>query len=119
MLPEVISNGLASLQPGKVRYTKSAVMEFTDDGLRVSTELYSAAIRSSKRLTYEQVDEFLASLAHAPSSRPSVCHCFAEAVPSGVSPALLASKQWHTIPRSERSSAARSATCWAACTRWP
>jgi ribonuclease R len=60
MLPEVISNGLASLQPGKVRYTKSAVMEFTDDGLRVSTELHSAAIRSSKRLTYEQVDGFLA-----------------------------------------------------------
>ncbi len=61
MLPEVISNGLASLQPGKVRYTKSAVMEFTEEGLRVSTELYSAAIRSSKRLTYEQVDEFLAA----------------------------------------------------------
>jgi ribonuclease R len=60
MLPEVISNGLASLQPGKVRYTKTAVMEFTDEGLRVSTELYSGAIRSTKRLTYEQVDEFLA-----------------------------------------------------------
>jgi ribonuclease R len=60
MLPEVISNGLASLQPGKVRYTKSAVMEFSDEGVRVSTELYSAAIRSTKRLTYEQVDEFLA-----------------------------------------------------------
>ncbi len=60
MLPEVISNGLASLQPGKVRYTKSAVMEIAEDGTRLSTELYSAAIRSSKRLTYEQVDEFLA-----------------------------------------------------------
>ena len=60
MLPELISNGLASLQPGKVRYTKTAVMEFTAEGLRVSTELHSAAIRSSKRLTYEQVDEFLA-----------------------------------------------------------
>ena len=34
MLPELISNGLASLQPGKVRYTKSAVMEFTAEGLR-------------------------------------------------------------------------------------
>ena len=67
MLPEVISNGLASLQPGKVRYTKSAIMEFTDDGLRVSTELYSAAIRSSKRLTYEQVDEFLLSIKPRPS----------------------------------------------------
>jgi len=59
MLPEIISNGLASLQPDKVRYTKSAIMEFTEDGLRVSTELHSAAIRSSKRLTYEQVDGFL------------------------------------------------------------
>ena len=60
MLPEVISNGLASLQPGKIRYTKSAVIEFTAEGQRVSTELHSAAIRSTKRLTYEQVDEFLA-----------------------------------------------------------
>ena len=60
MLPEVISNGLASLQPGKIRYTKSALMEFTADGLRVSTTLHSAAIRSTKRLTYEQVDAFLA-----------------------------------------------------------
>ena len=59
MLPEVISNGLASLQPGKVRYTKSAILEFTADGLRVGAELHSAAIRSSKRLTYEQVDGFL------------------------------------------------------------
>jgi ribonuclease R len=61
MLPEVISNGLASLQPGKIRYTKSAVMEFTAEGQRVSTDLHSAAIRSTKRLTYEQVDEFLAN----------------------------------------------------------
>jgi ribonuclease R len=60
MLPEIISNSLASLQPGKVRYTKTAFMEFTADGLRTSTELHSAAIKSSHRLTYEQVDKFLA-----------------------------------------------------------
>ena len=59
MLPEIISNGLASLQPGKTRYTKTAIMEFTAEGLRFSTELHSAAIRSNKRLTYEQVDAFL------------------------------------------------------------
>ena len=35
MLPEMISNSLASLQPGKVRYTKTAFMEFTAEGLRV------------------------------------------------------------------------------------
>jgi ribonuclease R len=60
MLPEVISNGLASLQPGKVRYTSSALLEFTAEGLRVDAEFHRAAIRSSKRLTYEQVDAFLA-----------------------------------------------------------
>ena len=60
MLPEVISNSLASLQPKKVRYTKSAVMQFTVDGVRTSTELHSSAIRSNRRLTYEQVDAFLA-----------------------------------------------------------
>ena len=60
MLPEIISNSLASLQPGKVRYAKSVIMEFTAEGLRGSTELHSSAIKSSKRLTYEQVDAFLA-----------------------------------------------------------
>jgi ribonuclease R len=59
MLPEIISNALASLQPGKVRYTKSALMEYTPEGLRVAADFCSSAIRSSKRLAYEQVDEFL------------------------------------------------------------
>ncbi len=60
MLPELISNGLASLQPDKVRYTKTAFMEYTPEGVRTHTEFHSAAIKSSKRLTYEQVDAFLA-----------------------------------------------------------
>ena len=60
MLPEIISNSLASLQPGKVRYTKTAFLEFTAEGLLVDAEFHSAAICSSKRLTYEQVDAFLA-----------------------------------------------------------
>ena len=33
MLPEIISNSLASLQPGKVRMTKTALIEFTPEGL--------------------------------------------------------------------------------------
>jgi ribonuclease R len=59
MLPELISNGLASLQPGKVRYTKTVFMEFTADGVRVGSEVHRAAIQSRRRLTYEQVDDFL------------------------------------------------------------
>ena len=60
MLPELISNGLASLQPDKVRYTKTVFMEYTPEGVRTHTEFHSAAIKSTKRLTYEQVDAFLA-----------------------------------------------------------
>ena len=61
MLPELISNGLASLQPGKVRYTKTAFMEFTAEGLRVGSQLFRSAIRSRQRLTYEQVDAYFQS----------------------------------------------------------
>jgi ribonuclease R len=60
MLPEVISNNLASLQPHKVRYTLSALMEFTADGAYVGCEVKRAAIKSSRRFTYEEVDEYLA-----------------------------------------------------------
>lgn len=60
MLPEVISNSLASLQPNKARYTKTVMIEFTAEGARVGTQFHSAAIKSNKRLAYEQVDEFLA-----------------------------------------------------------
>ena len=60
MLPEIISNGLASLQPDKVRFTKTVFIEFTADGARVAADPHSAAIRSSRRFTYEEVDSFLA-----------------------------------------------------------
>ena len=61
MLPEVISNGLASLQPNRMRYTKTAFIEFTADGARVGSELVRAAIKSKRRFAYEEVDDFLAN----------------------------------------------------------
>ena len=60
MLPEIISNGLASLQPDVVRYTKSVFMEFTPEGVPLATEPASAAIKSRRRFTYEEVDSYLA-----------------------------------------------------------
>jgi ribonuclease R len=60
MLPEVISNNLASLQPEKVRYTLSSIMELTADGAYVAGEVKRSAIKSDRRFTYEEVDEFLA-----------------------------------------------------------
>ncbi len=60
MIPEVISNHLASLQPDKVRLTKTVEIDLRDDGIVTSVEVYNAAIRSDFRFHYEQVDEFLA-----------------------------------------------------------
>jgi ribonuclease R len=69
MLPELISNGLASLQPDRVRYTKSVFIDYSPEGVRTHTEFHSAAIKSSKRLTYEQVDAWLAANLPSPSGR--------------------------------------------------
>jgi ribonuclease R len=60
MLPEIISNGLASLQPNRVRYTKTAFLEFTPDGIRCDTRPARGAIQSARRFTYEEVDDYLA-----------------------------------------------------------
>lgn len=55
MLPRVISNGLASLQQGKVRFAKSVFIEFTADGIPVGSRFENSAIRVTKRLAYEMV----------------------------------------------------------------
>lgn len=60
MLPELISNGLASLQPEQVRYTLTAFIEFDPSGVPIATELCESAIKSCRRFTYEEVDEYLA-----------------------------------------------------------
>ncbi|TWT77478.1 Ribonuclease R [Posidoniimonas polymericola] len=60
MLPEIISNNLASLQPDKVRYAMTAVIEFTEEGVPIGAEVFKSAIKSRRRFTYEEVDEYLA-----------------------------------------------------------
>ncbi len=53
MLPEIISNGLASLQEGVVRYTKSAIMEFNDNGTMLHADVVPSMIRVTKRFDYK------------------------------------------------------------------
>lgn len=60
MLPEAISNSVASLQPRKVRFAKTIFMEMTPEGILVDTQLFRSAIRSNRRLSYAQVEEFIA-----------------------------------------------------------
>ncbi len=59
MLPEIISNNLASLQPDRVRYCMTAMIEFTADGVPVATDLHRGAIKSKHRFNYEEIDEYL------------------------------------------------------------
>jgi ribonuclease R len=54
MLPEVLSNSLASLQEGRVRYTMSVLMEFDAQGVRTHREFHRSVIRVDRRFTYEQ-----------------------------------------------------------------
>lgn len=75
MFPEVISNGLASLQQGKVRYVKSVLMDFTPAGHRTDVRFANGAIRVKRRFTYEQVSELLEAHGQRPvgaSAEPEV-----------------------------------------------
>ncbi len=55
MLPEVISNGLASLQQDHVRYTKTAFITYSPEGTRLHAEFANTAIKVTQRFAYEQV----------------------------------------------------------------
>jgi ribonuclease R len=55
MLPEVISNGLASLQQGQVRFTKSVFIEFDADGGVRGASVANSAIKVTRRFAYEEV----------------------------------------------------------------
>ncbi|MFN0137856.1 MAG: ribonuclease R family protein [Phycisphaerae bacterium] len=52
MLPEVLSNGVCSLQPGVARLTKSVFIQYDASGERRRTRFANSIIRSTARLTY-------------------------------------------------------------------
>jgi ribonuclease R len=66
MLPEVISNGLASLQQGRVRYTNSVFIEFTPEGIPVHTEFAKSAIKVTQRFAYEEVMPIVGHVSNVP-----------------------------------------------------
>ncbi len=54
MLPEVLSNGVCSLQEGQRRYCKSVFITYDADAHVAATRFAETVIASAKRLTYEQ-----------------------------------------------------------------
>src|SRR5262249_54666954 len=54
MLPEILSNGLASLQAARTRYTVSALLDLSPHGIITGKRFARSAIRVDHRFTYEQ-----------------------------------------------------------------
>ena len=69
MLPEILSNSLASLQAGRTRYTVSVLLEFNPEGILTSTRFARSAVRVAHRFTYEQAMEVMR---HPQSPHPGV-----------------------------------------------
>jgi ribonuclease R len=54
MLPERLSNGVCSLNPGVDRFTQSVFVEFDKSGRAKNARFGRSVIRSAKRLTYKE-----------------------------------------------------------------
>jgi ribonuclease R len=59
MLPEVLSNGICSLQPEQKRFVKSVYLTYDKNGKIVSRKFANSIICSKQRLTYQQADKIL------------------------------------------------------------
>jgi ribonuclease R len=59
MLPEILSNGVCSLQAGQKRYAKSAYITYDKQGKILSRRFANSVICSRQRLTYQQADKAL------------------------------------------------------------
>jgi ribonuclease R len=70
MLPEVLSNGICSLQPGQKRFVKSAYITYDRDGNILARRFANSIMCSTQRLTYQQADKTLKG--HTKGIRPEV-----------------------------------------------
>ncbi len=59
MLPKELSNGICSLNPNVDRLTLSVLMEIDNKGKVVNHEILESVIKSSQRLVYDDVSDFL------------------------------------------------------------
>ena len=59
MLPEMLSNGICSLQPDQKRFVKSAYLTYDNSGRVLSRRFANSVMCSTQRLTYQQADKIL------------------------------------------------------------
>ena len=70
MLPEILSNGICSLQPEQKRFVKSVYLTYDTKGNIVSRNFANSVMCSKQRLTYQQADKILKG--RAKDARPEV-----------------------------------------------
>jgi len=70
MLPEILSNGICSLQPDQKRFAKSVYTTYDPQGNILSRSFANSVIRSKQRLTYQQADRILKG--HTKDTSPEV-----------------------------------------------
>ena len=70
MLPEILSNGICSLQPGQRRFCKSAYLTYDREGNVLGRRFANSIIDSAQRLTYEDADKALKG--HTKGIKPEV-----------------------------------------------
>jgi len=59
MLPEILSNGICSLQPDQKRFAKSVYITYDENGKVLNRRFANSLISSTQRLTYRQADKAL------------------------------------------------------------
>ncbi|MDX2200806.1 MAG: VacB/RNase II family 3'-5' exoribonuclease [Phycisphaerae bacterium] len=59
MLPEVLSNGVCSLQPEQPRFAISAFLTYDASARVIDERICASVIRSSRRFTYDEVSDYL------------------------------------------------------------
>jgi len=70
MLPEILSNGICSLQPDQKRFAKSAYLTYDSKAKIISRTFANSLIKSTQRLTYVQADRILKG--HKKGASPEV-----------------------------------------------
>ena len=70
MLPEILSNGICSLQPSQKRFVKSVYLTYDHQGNVLSRNFANSIMSSTQRLTYKEADKILKG--HTKGAKPEV-----------------------------------------------
>jgi len=70
MLPEILSNGICSLQPAQKRFVKSVYLTYDQKGNVLSRNFANSIMCSTQRLTYQQAEKVLKG--HTKDAGPEV-----------------------------------------------